>query len=1242
MKFFWLNCGFSKNINALALLAVVVALGSCATHHSQYGKKATPSMGDSIAAVPADSVTHRFYLVGDAGYANEPNAQLLIKNVASRLEKENKNTTLMFLGDNIYPLGMPPEDNKGRKDAEGSLDTQLALAKLFEGKTYFIPGNHDWYHGLTGLQEQEKLVNKALGKGAFLPAKSCGLDDVEITDSITMIVVDSEWYIENWDDYPTINDDCDIKTREGFFAELESLLNKNQDKAVVLAIHHPLMTNGAHGGQLTPRKELFPLKYNVPLPVVGSLINFVRRTSGASQQDLQSRVYRQLSDRIKTLIQGRNNVVVISGHDHNIQYIEKDNIHQIISGAGSKEEGARAIGANDFSYGGRGYAILDFFKNGSAAVQYYKVGEKGEEQLFRAPLLKQQTPVLKQYRQNFPQDTTATIYTRAEAKHSRFYKFLFGNHYRSYYTTPIKVKVAEIDTLYGGLTTGREGGGHQSNSLRLIDKNEKEYVMRAVKKSASRFLQATAFRTNFIGDDYEGTFAEKFLLDFYTTAHPFTPLIIDDLEEAVGIYHTNPELYFIPNQNALGMHNDLHGGALYMLEERPTDEFKKLKSFGKPDGIDGTDDVYKKLAKSKKNVIDEKAYIRARLFDFLVGDWDRHADQWRWSKFETKDSTYYRPIPRDRDQAFPKYGGALLTILMQMPPLRYMKPYKDDIGSVKWLAKAGYTQDLAFITKSNEKEWMEQVAFLQENLSDAAIDDAFDKLPPEMKDSQMETIKNNLKSRRSKLAKYALDYRKVLLRTVLITGTDKKERFVITRQPKGGTQVEIYSSKKEGDSLVFSHAYNKKQTKELWIYGLDDDDVFDVKGSGGNPIELRLIGGQNNDSYTVESGRKVNIYDFKTKKNTYDTDSKTALKLTDDYETNSYNPAKPQYNVFTAYPVIGFNPDDGVKLGAVAGYTVNNFNRRPYSQKHTVKANYFFATNGFELAYRGNFMNVASKWNIGLEARFTSPNFSINYFGLGNETKNFDDGLGMDYNRVKLQIFRVAPSLFREGKNGSYMELKMPFETIEVDGTNNRFVNQPGAIADYLFEHRQYGGIEGTYSFENYDNKSLPALGMRFYASGGWKASLDIFERNFAHSETGVTFYQKVSRDERLVFATTVKGKFIFNDNYEFYQGATLGGDADLRGYRRERFTGRSAFYQSSDLRFTLGRWKSSFIPFTYGLLGGYDYGRIWLSGENSDKWHQSAGGGFWLNGADAFTARVTYFQGSDGGRVAFGVSVGF
>lgn len=1240
MKFFLVYTINKVNKFVIVLLAGLLIL-SCASHHPQYGHDAKP-FRDTI--VDNRKPDHRIYLIGDAGYANEPHSQSLLKVIENKLKKEDENTTLLYLGDNVYPLGMPPDkDNKYRKEAEESLDSQMALAKSFKGKTYFIPGNHDWYFGLKGLQEQDDYITDKLDdKKAFIPGKGCGIDDIELNDSITLIAVDSQWFIEDWDRYPTMNDDCDIKTREAMLVELEDEINDNQNKLIVLAIHHPMMTNGTHGGEFSAKKQLFPLKYKVPIPILGSLVNLARKASGYSTQDIQSRVYNDLKDRIKTLIQGRDNIIVVSGHDHNIQYINHDNIHQIISGAGSKVEAARAIYPNDFSYGGTGYVILDFYKDGKAKASYFALEGNGEKKLFERTIDLKPDVEIKDYPDTFPPTATASIYTPEMTDKGGTYNFLFGKHYRKYYSKQLTVPTVSIDTLYGGLKPVKAGGGHQSKSLRLADKDGKEYVMRGLKKSASRFLQTVALKKTYVGDDLKDTYAESFLLDFYTTAHPYTPFILGELAESVDIYHTNPVLYYVPKQDALGKYNENYGDELYMIEEHPGKEHHEQPSFGKPDDIESTSDVYENLRKDQKYVVDERAYIRARLFDMLIGDWDRHEDQWKWAVFEKNDTVTYKPIPRDRDQAFSTYDGTLLSVIMKIPALRHMQSYKDDIDNVKWMNREAYPMDLALTASSGKEVWLEETEYLQKHLTDEAIEAAFAKLPPEVNDGTIEEIKANLKARRGKLEKYAMTYYKVLLETVIITGTDDKEKFVITRMPGGATEVKMYSLKKDELTLASTRVYNRSETKEIWIYGLDDNDEFVVKGKPDKPILVRLLGGQNHDTYTVENGRKVRIYDFKSKKNTYNTDHKTKVILTDDYETNSYDVKKPHYDFAAIYPNAGYNPDDGVKLGASLSYTVNNFNRKPYSQKHIINGNYFFATSGFEFIYRGEFMNVANKWNIGMDAKYTSPNYSINFFGYGNESENPDDELGLDYNRVKLQQFRVAPSFFKTSRNGSFMQFQYVFETIEVEDTANRFVNEPGFLPERLFEHRQYLGVNAKYSFANYDTPVLPTLGMGFHLALGWTMSVDKVKQNFPHLEAFIDFIHNITHDKNLVFETRVKGDIRFNDNYEFYQGAILGGEKNLRGYRRERFIGKQAAYHSSDLRLKLGKFRKSFVPASYGIYAGYDYGRVWIEDEDSDKLHQSVGGGIWINGLDALTARVFYFVGSEGGRAAFTLKFGF
>lgn len=1244
MELFLDNRFLNKNKINFGFILLFLVLQSCATHHVQFGKNIKNTVTEN--ATDTSKIVHTFFLIGDAGNANEDKAQQTLDLLSNQLKKAGKNTTLLFLGDNIYPKGLPNTDNSPNERiiAENKLTNQLKLSKNFKGKTIFIPGNHDWYSGMKGLDRQAKFVTDYLNdKKSFLPRKGCGIDDLEINRNLTLITIDSQWFLEDWDKSPTINDDCTIKTRDAFFDELESILNKNQDKTVVLALHHPLMSNGTHGGQFSLEKQLFPLEEKIPLPVVGSLVNLIRKTSGISPQDIQNKQYTLFIKRVKTLIQSQDNVIVVSGHDHNLQYINKDNIKQIISGSGSKSEAAKAVFPTDFSYGGNGFAALNIYENGAAKVFFYGNENNNERLLFTYSVLNSKENYNQIFPSSFPKITTSAIYSKKQTHKNGFYKFLFGQHYRKQYSTPITVQTVTIDTLFGGLKPKRAGGGHQSKSLQLADKNGKEYVMRALKKSASRFLQAVAFKDQFVVNEFEDTYAENFLFDFYTTSHPYTPFAVGNLAEKIGLPHTNPLLYYIPKHKSLKGFNADFGNELYMVEERPTDSQKDLKSFGQPNAIIGTNDLLKNLHKDEKYTVDENAYIKARLFDMLIGDWDRHSDQWRWGEYKDGEKIVYKPIPRDRDQAFSKYDGALLSLIMNMPALRHMQTFKNDIRNVKWFNREPYPQDIALLKTADENDWINQAKFIQENLSDADIDTAFSNLPATIQDGTIESIKHKLKIRKKQLQRYASEYYQVLQKTVLIVGTDKKDKFIITHKAKNNLEIAVYRIKKNEEELVYTKNFTAGTTKNIWIYGLDEDDFFEVKGNAKANINIRLLGGQNSDSYTIENGRKIKIYDFKSKGNTYAIDSKTKTVLTDDYETNLYDYEKPKYNAFSGLPFGGYNPDDGVKLGFITNYTVNKFNQNPYTQKHVLKANYFFATNGYELVYNGFFPKALGKWDLDLESKFTSPNFTINFFGSGNETINNDETFGMNYNRVRLRTLRVTPSIKKIGKYGSEINISTTFEKISVEETNNRFINIPGVVNPEVFGSQQFAGATIKYSFENYDIPSFPTMGFGFSVAGSWKMNTNDTQRNFPSIESKLNFNHKIDANGKVILATILKSKILLNNNFEFYQGANLGGDYDLRGYRNERFLGNQSFYQSSDIRWNLGKIRRSLIPMTYGVLGGFDYGRVWVNGENSDKWHQSFGGGLWLNGLNVITARITYFKSVDEeARIAFGLGFGF
>ena len=121
----WKRSGSGPRVNRLTptfASAVVVALatGGCALD-SRY-------VTDEYAQVPEPvaegEIAHRVILVGDAGDA-EPGDPVLaeMKRVADELG--GARTTIIFLGDNIYPDGMPPKEKQSYDNARSRLEAQI-------------------------------------------------------------------------------------------------------------------------------------------------------------------------------------------------------------------------------------------------------------------------------------------------------------------------------------------------------------------------------------------------------------------------------------------------------------------------------------------------------------------------------------------------------------------------------------------------------------------------------------------------------------------------------------------------------------------------------------------------------------------------------------------------------------------------------------------------------------------------------------------------------------------------------------------------------------------------------------------------------------------------------------------------------------------------------------------------------------------------------------------------------------
>ncbi|MGB5691739.1 MAG: metallophosphoesterase, partial [Flavobacteriaceae bacterium] len=1166
-------------------IGALLLLQACATYKAQYKD---PNRQSSL---PDKEIAHSFYLIGDAGASELGSKSMALTALEKELKIAPDESTVLFLGDNIYQRGLVAEDHPNYELARHQIDAQSSVVKNFKGRSIFIPGNHDWYSGLEGLKRQERYVEDKLGKDSFLPENGCPLEKIEISDEIVMLIVDPEWYITKWDKHPNINDNCDIRTRERFWEEYGSEIKKARGKTTIVALHHPMYTNGPHGGQYSFGSHMSPL------PVLGSLKNLLLKTGGFSPADLMHNRYGEFKKRVVALSRENDKVVFVSGHEHSLQYILQDNLVQIISGSGSKTTATKNIEGGQFSYGTPGFARLDVYQDGSSYVRFYSATEN--KLVFETDVLKEDGDINPDISKDFPSEQTASIYSKQETEKSNFYKWLWGERYRKLYSTPVTVPTVDLDTLYGGLIPIRKGGGTQSVSLRMENPKGQQYVLRAMRKNAAQFIQAEAFQEQFVRNEFEGTGTEALVLDVFTGSHPYVPFIIGDLSDAVGIFHTNPRLFYVPKQNALGKYVNQFGDDLYMIEERTTDGHGDKASFGYADEMISTFDMIDKLHEDEENRIDEVAFVRARLFDMLIGDWDRHDDQWRWAEFKEDGYTIYRPVPRDRDQPFSKMDDGFLlslgTSLIQ--PIRILNSYEEEIKDINYASLSAFPLDVALMQRADKKVWDEQAAYISSKITDEVIDKAFAGLPKEVRDESVEDIKRKLKGRRANLKRISDAYYEVVNKHALIKGTDKDDWFDIDRMPDGLTKVTGYRIKdgKKAD-VIHERVYSREHTKEIWLYAMDDDDYIQVTGKGDKLIRLRLVGGSNKDTYDIQNGSKAHVYDFKGKPNTFIT-SKGKRHIKNDYETNNYFYEKPKHNANSLVPIIAGNPDDGLLLGLADTYTIMGFDRNPFTAKHRLGAAYYFATNGFQFAYNGEFANAVGRLNLEIDGRFTTPNFAINFFGFGNSSPNpnivDDETFDLNYNRVKIGTLGGYIGLVWRGENNGRIHFGARLESVEVEITEGRFIEDYDAVFQAPTKD-DYFSAEATYRYDNFDERAFPTLGFEFEVKTGVTANTgnsDVF--GFVIPE--LTFHHKLVPSGQLVFNTTSKAHINIGDDFQFYQAASIGGNDGLRGYRNERFTGEDSFYQSSNILFNFRRYKTALAPMEIGLFAGFDVGRVWV-----------------------------------------------
>src|SRR5437868_3764153 len=127
--------------------------------------------------------------------------------------------------------------------------------------------------------------------------------------------------------------------------------------------------------------------------------------------------------------------------------------------------------------------------------------------------------------QTYTDSSSYTIISAGpEYKKPKFYRWLWGSNRRVEWTTPVRVRVIYLDSIYGGLRPYQQGGGNETKSLRLRNADGKEFALRSINKS----------RNDVISPEVKGTFIADIIRDEVSMSYPYAAFALPVMQQHAG------------------------------------------------------------------------------------------------------------------------------------------------------------------------------------------------------------------------------------------------------------------------------------------------------------------------------------------------------------------------------------------------------------------------------------------------------------------------------------------------------------------------------------------------------------------------------------------------------------------------------------------------------------------------------------------------------------------------------------
>jgi hypothetical protein len=771
-------------------------------------------------------------------------------------------------------------------------------------------------------------------------------------------------------------------------------------------------------------------------------------------------------------------------------------------------------------------------------------------------------------------------------------RLFLGTQWRDLWTTPIQVPVLDLGSFDGGLTPEREGGGLQTKNLRFKSANGHHWVFRGVDKDPRRVLE----------EDVRESVLAEIAQDLTSTMNPAGAVVVAPLLEAAGVLHATPALYLMPDDPRLGHFRASFANVLGLVETRDEREIPGV------DKVLTTFELFARLEERSDEQVDAHNFLRARLMDVLVGDWDRHVDQWRWVRFKEEGRRIWRPVPRDRDNAFARFTGLLPSISEYYT--KQVATFEKDYPSIEKLTFAARYSDRRFLVGLQKEDWDAVTAGLKAKLTDGVIEDAVRRLPPEMYAKTGAALTQALKERRDQLRRASDQFYRVLAHKVDVRGTEGADDAEVLRKPDGAVELSVYPRDEQtgqrAGAAFFHRNFRADETDEVRLYLLGGADRVKIEGDPNGRILLRII----------TRGDKTEVLDQSGCGRCNDV-RRDETKVPEDQMVR-FETVRDWGQDLLFFPRLAYDSTRGLVPGAIATLTSYGFALDPYANQTSFGAAYSTGTSQPRIDLTTKFRTRSPTSILGF-GRYSGMD-QVFFFGLGNQTPRDPALVASGAYRALQKKLILHPLIDFELAGPLHARVGALFESVSAVDPTSVAGGVSGAGGMSLM-----AGEAGV-NLEAVQGSGIRERGFRASLIGRHYPQILSLPSQFSKLRASASFFEGAHLLTDVLLGLHLAGEKNFG-SYPFFEAAFLGGIPGvsgldpgtgvftgnlLRGYDLNRFAGDASLVGNVELRIAIGKYNGV-LPLRYGLLGLTDVGRVFYAPESSKRWHVGAGGGLWL-----------------------------